>query len=270
MQKLDSRQKHRKKTDAKCDAHRKQKKTGRHKPHSHGRHHHPPPPRPQPPLPQSCKTNASLSWHVQKVDSWQNPAKTEENTEQKRCEMESSAFFLYSVARRLSHYFASKNRCENKTQVQFRGSTAHASKEIAPPRAAADARAANNNSSSSHRHRRGSGEWWSSLSKKCSSSRELSRYFRICSPAWPYHDFQEAHRRTELSCHRQRQWETAWATTFWMHAGGQKSLQKDLDVLHDDFTAVRPAASMKDVKCARPNLLVCLRLARPPRDVSAT
>jgi len=52
-----------------------------------------------------------------------------------------------------------------------------------------------------------------------------------------------------------------------MHAGGQKSLQKDLDVLHDDFTAVRPAASMKDVKCARPNLLVCLRLARPPRDV---
>ena len=112
--------------------------------------------------------------------------------------------------------------------------------------------------------------WWSSLSKKCSSSRELSRYFRICSPAWPYHDFQEAHRRTELSCHRQRQWETAWATTFWMHAGGQKSLQKDLDVWHDDFTAVRPAASMKDVKCARPNLLVCLRLARPPRDVSAT
>ena len=71
--------------------------------------------------------------------------------------------FLDSAARRLWHFFARqhhKYRRENKTQVQFRAEqsakarvSAHASKEIDTPRAAADARAAKNNNSSNYNNK---------------------------------------------------------------------------------------------------------------------
>ena len=56
--------------------------------------------------------------------------------------------FLDSAARRLWHFFARSGEQSAKTRV-----SAHASKEIDTPRAAADARAAKNNNSSNYNNK---------------------------------------------------------------------------------------------------------------------
>ena len=148
------------------------KRNRRHKPHSDGRHRpHPIPPHPHTELQDKCKPKLACGM-CKKSRVGKNTATktmrnathththTQESAEQKRYELESSAFFWYSVARRLSQFFARKrrkNRCENKTQVQFRVSKVPklefqrmpAKKSHHPARRQMPRAANNNNSSSS-------------------------------------------------------------------------------------------------------------------------
>ena len=94
-----------------------------------------PPPTPcPPPPPPRAELNASLSGHVQKVESRQKHRKnrcemrhTHTQTPKKTMRNGELSMFLYSAARRLLQFCARKhrkNRCENKTQVQLRVSKA--------------------------------------------------------------------------------------------------------------------------------------------------
>ena len=104
---------------------------------------------PPPPQPPTVKTDAVCDTHRK------TPKKTMRNAEVNT--------FLHSAARRLGHFFAIKHRkkpMRKQKQSSIPGEqsaktrvSAHASKGIAPPRAAADATTANNNHHHHHRLR---------------------------------------------------------------------------------------------------------------------
>ena len=100
------------KTDAKCDTHRKQQKNGRHMSHSHG------PAEIQMQVQAGMCNRSRVGENTVKTD-----VKGQSQRKKKATRNGEIRNFLYSVPRRLAHFFARKhhkNRCEKKTQNQFR------------------------------------------------------------------------------------------------------------------------------------------------------